>query len=197
MGKNIIVFDIETKDAFSDVGGRDCLERLEISVLGSYDYGTGQYRVYDECELGEFAERLSRKPLLVGFNSRRFDVPILNKYIPFDISKLPQLDIMEEIVRALGHRLGLGSVAQATLGTGKSASGLDAIRFWREGRVEELKRYCLDDVKITKGVYEHGAEKGELLYTPRFGNSPGVVKVSWSIEQPNEPEGSHIQHNLF
>jgi len=197
MGKNIIVFDIETKNSFGDVGGRDGLTKLEISVLGSYDYSDDEYRVYEESELGRFAERLAQKPLLVGFNSRRFDTPILRKYLPFDITRLPQVDIMEEIVKELGHRLGLGSVASATLGCGKSGSGLDAIRFWREGRIDELKRYCLDDVRITKEVFEYGAKNRELLYVPKFGTGPGRVRVAWKVEHPSEPEGSQVQHSLF
>jgi len=197
MGKNIVVFDIETKDAFGDVGGRDGLTRLEISVLGCYDYRAGEYRVYEEGELPAFAERLSKKPLLVGFNSRRFDTPILQKYIQFDLGKLCQLDIMEEIVRALGHRLSLDSVAKATLGKGKSGSGLDAIRFWRAGRIEELKRYCLDDVKITREVFEYGAANKELLYVPKFGPSPARVKVGWEIRHPDESDSESAQQTLF
>ena len=197
MAQNIIVYDIETKDAFSDVGGRDGLTRLEISVLGSYDYDSGEYRIYEERELAAFAERLSKRPLIVGFNSRRFDTPILQKYIPFDLTKLDQLDIMEEIAKVLCHRVALDSVAKATLGEGKSASGLDAIRFWRAGRIEELKRYCLDDVKITKEVFEYGAKNKELLYVPKFGSSPGRVKVCWELRHPDEASGQAAQQSLF
>ncbi|MBN1283218.1 MAG: ribonuclease H-like domain-containing protein [Proteobacteria bacterium] len=197
MGKNIVVFDIETKDAFGDVGGREWLQRLEISVLGAFDYSTGEYAVYEEGELAAFAERLSMRPLLVGFNSRRFDTPILQRYMPFDVSRLAQLDIMEEMAKALGHRVGLDSVARATLGAGKSGSGLEAIRLWREGMIEELKRYCLDDVRITREVFEYGAKNGELLYVPKFGNSPGRVKVAWELEHPEERSGRPEQQSLF
>jgi DEAD/DEAH box helicase domain-containing protein len=197
MGQNIVVFDIETKDAFSDVGGRDFTENLHVSVLGAYDYGSGEFIVYEEKDLPRFMERLTKGPLLVGFNSRRFDTPILQKYAPFDLKKLPQLDIMEEIAKALGHRVGLDCVARPTLSAGKSGSGMDAIRFWREGRIEELKRYCLDDVRLTRDVYEYGARHGELLYTPKFGPSPARVKVSWGIAHPDEASGNQAQQVLF
>jgi len=197
MRKNIVVFDIETKNSFSDVGGRDLADRLDISIVGTYDYASDEFRVYDENQFAELAERLSRKPLLVGFNSRKFDTPILQKYIPFDLKKLPQLDIMEEITRELGHRVGLDSIAKATLGTGKSGSGLEAIRLWREGRIEELKSYCLDDVRITRDVYEYGASRGELLYTPKFGSGKARIGVSWKIEHPEEGADFASQHTLF
>lgn len=197
MKKNIVIFDIETKNSFSDVGGRDLAERLDISIVGTFDYATDDFRVYGEEEFAELAERLSTKPLLVGFNSRKFDTPILQKYIPFDLRKLPQLDIMEEITKELGHRVGLDSIAKATLGEGKSGSGLEAIRLWREGKIDELKRYCLDDVRITRDVYEYGASHGELLYIPKFGTGKARVEVGWSIEHPDSTTGYANQQTLF
>ncbi len=196
MPNNIVVFDIETKDAFSDVGGRDFFEKLEISVVGAYDYDSDEFRVYEEGELPELADRLSRKPLIVGFNSRRFDTPILQKYMPFDLRKLPQLDILEEVQRALGHRVGLDSIAQATLGAGKSGSGLEAIKLWREGKLDALKRYCMDDVRITREIYEYGASEGELFYVPKFGSGKARVEVSWRVENPVESDGQ-TQQSLF
>jgi len=197
MKKNIVVFDIETKDAFSDVGGRDLFEKLEISVVGIYDYGSNEFTVFEEAELQRLADRLSRKPLLVGFNSRRFDVPILQKYMPFDLKKLPQLDIMEEVSKALGHRVALDSIARATLGQGKTGSGLQAIRLWREGRLAELKDYCMSDVRITKDVYEYGADKGELFYVPKFGPGRARVEVAWKIAHPHDVPENRAQHTLF
>ncbi|MFA4875672.1 MAG: ribonuclease H-like domain-containing protein, partial [bacterium] len=197
MSQNIIVFDIETKDAFSDVGGRECFTNLEISVLGAYDYADGKFHTYEEKELPSFAERLAERPVLVGFNSRKFDTPILQKYIRFDLKDLKQLDIMEEIVKELGHRVSLDSVAKATLDEGKSGSGLEAIRLWREGRMEELKRYCLDDVRLTRDVYEYGAAHGELLYVHKFGGGKARAKVSWKIENPQDESDTARQQTLF
>lgn len=197
MGKNIIVFDIETKDAFSDVGGREHFTKLQISVLGVYDYRNAEFKIYEEDELKVFAERLQESPLLVGFNSKKFDVPILQKYIPFSLGNLPQLDVMEVLTNILGHRVSLDSVATATLGTQKSGSGLDAIKYWREGRLEELKKYCLDDVRITRDVFEYGALKNELFYTSKFGGGRNRVQVDWKIEHPDEGKGPDPQQFLF
>lgn len=197
MPQNIIVFDIETKHSFEEVGGRNNFEKLGISVLGVFDYNSGQFAIYEEGELHHFAERLQKKPLLVGFNSRRFDTPILQTYIKFDLRKLPQLDIMEELTRTLGHRVSLDSVAEATLGKGKSGSGLDALRFYREGHMEELKKYCLDDVRITRDIYEYGATKGELFYTSKFGAAKGRALVKWKVIHPNENGEPNRQGSFF
>lgn len=197
MGKNIVVYDIETKRSFDDVGGREHFTKLGISVLGAFDYGTGEFAVYEEGELDRFARRLERRPLLVGFNNRRFDTPILQTYVAFDLQKLAQLDLMEELTRVLGHRVSLESVAQATLGEGKSGSGLDALRYFREGKIEELKRYCLDDVRITRDLYEYGAAHEELFYVSKFGKGRARAPVRWNIVHPEEGSEEERQQSLF
>lgn len=195
--KNIIVYDIETKRAFDEVGGREAFTKLGISVLGAYDYSEDTYTVFEEAELGRFAKRLELKPLLVGFNSRRFDTPILQTYVRFDLKSLPQLDIMEQLVKALGHRVSLDSVARATLGRTKLGSGLDALKYYRNGEMDKLKSYCLEDVRITKEVFEYGAAHGELLYTPKFGAGKARAPVSWRIAHPDECKEPDPQQSLF
>lgn len=197
MKHNIVVYDIETKRTFDEVGGRNNYTKLGISVLGAYDYLTGEYSTYEENELKKFTDRLSKRPLLVGFNSRRFDTPILQTYMPFDLGKLHQLDIMEELTKALGHRIGLDSVAQATLGTGKSGDGLDAIRYYREGKFDELKKYCLDDVRITKDIYEYGAKHGELFFISKYGPTKRRAVVKWEVKHPEEDSDSLKQTTLW
>ena len=71
------------------------------------------------------------------------------------------------------------AIATATLGIGKTADGLDAIKWWREGRLLEIAEYCCFDVKCTKLVHEYGAAHKELNYVDRFRNRR-TVNVSWS-----------------
>ena len=195
-GKNIIVFDLETQRSFDEVGGRNSMEKLGISVLGAYFYQSDEYIVFEESELKNFEERLSDRPLLVGFNSRRFDCPVLQPYVRADLSKFPQLDILEEVVRVVSHRVKLESIAQATLGTGKSGSGLDALKYYRNGEIDKLKGYCLDDVKITREIYEYGADKGEILFMHKYGRGKARVPVTWKIEHP-ESGTENKQMGLF
>ena len=187
-GKNIIVFDVETQRSFDEVGGRNMMDKLGVSVLGTYLYRTDEYRTFEENELKDFEELLSSKPLLVGFNSRKFDCAVIQPYVRVDLGKLPQLDILEEIVKSGGHRVKLDSIAQATLGFGKSGSGLDALRYWHEGDMASLKKYCLDDVRITREIYEYGAENGELLFMSKFGQTKAKAKVSWKVAHPEGDE---------
>ena len=91
-----------------------------------------------------------------------------------------------EVEKVLGHRLKLDSLASATLGTGKSADGLDALRWWQEhkktGNLEPLMKiaeYCCYDVKVTKEVHEYALKHGHLKYNDRNGNAT-QVDVDWS-----------------
>lgn len=197
MTKNIIVLDLETKNSFDDVGGRKNLESLGISLAGVYSYKTDEYKAFREEELGQLEAMLADKPLVVGFNIRHFDIPVLKPYLHFDPAVLPLLDIMEEVVKVMGHRVSLDSVAQATLNEGKSGSGLDAIKYYREGDFEKLTKYCLDDVRITKEVYEYGAKNHEIFFTSKFGKTKSRVPTTWEIKHPNEGAAEESQFKLF
>jgi DEAD/DEAH box helicase domain-containing protein len=166
---NEIVFDIETQSA-----AINDLSAMRASVVGVYFYETDEYVAYEEHELNKLWPRLERADRLIGFNSKGFDVPILNNYYPGDLMRLPHLDILEEIVKSIGFRLKLDSVAQSCLGVGKSGHGLQAVEWWKQGEIEKIKKYCLDDVRVTKGVYEYGVKYGALAYEDRLGGRKAI-----------------------
>ncbi len=178
MGERLVL-DLETQKEFSEVEGRKP-ELLGVSVVGIYSYEQNRYDAYLEADLAtKLAPRLQAADLLIGFNIRRFDIPVLQPYISFSLSTVPVLDIMEEVVKNLGHRLSLDSIAQATLGQGKSGSGLDALKWFKEGRFDLIVKYCLDDVRLTKDVYEYGKKHGRLLAVSRFGTEKLQIPVFW------------------
>lgn len=158
-----IVLDLETKNVFADVGKNDPT-LLDVSLVGVYDSETDSYESYLEEELPWLWPVLERADLLIGFNSNHFDIPLLNKYYPGDLLAIPSLDLLAEIKNVLGRRVSLQSVAEATLGKQKSGHGLQAIEWWKNGEIEKLRMYCLDDVKITKELYEHARTNGVLRY---------------------------------
>lgn len=98
------------------------------------------------------------------FNGDHFDIPLLNKYYNGYLTKIKSLDILKEIRNSLGHRVGLGLVAQATLGTAKSGHGLEAIEWWKKGEIDKIIKYCIDDVKITKDIYEYALKFKKLKF---------------------------------
>jgi len=179
---NHIVLDIETQNLFSDVGGKENLHKLLLSVAGVYSYADKKFLTFTEKELPAFEDLLRKTELIIGFNTDSFDLPVLKKYLSVDIMKIPSLDIMTEIVNAMGHRVSLGDLCVNTLGKKKSANGLIAVDYWRQGRMDELKKYCLDDVRLTRDLYEYGLKNGEIKFTARDANLPyiKILKVDFA-----------------
>lgn len=158
-----IVFDIETANEFSEVGTYDATA-LTISVVGIYDSETDSYQCFEEHEFPQLWKIIEQADILVGFNSDHFDIPLLNKYYPGDLTQIKSVDLLKEIANSLGRRVRLDAVAEGTLGTKKSGHGLEALRWWREGKKDKVRAYCLKDVEITKRIYDHALEHGSLKY---------------------------------
>lgn len=158
-----IVFDIETKNIFQDVGKNDPA-LLDISIVGIHDSETDTYTSYLEEELSRLWPIIEHADMLIGFNSDHFDIPLLNKYYPGDLARIKSIDIMKAVKDALGRRLSLGNIASATLGVAKSADGLQAYTWWKEGKIDLIRKYCLDDVRITKELYEYILKNKKILY---------------------------------
>lgn len=197
-----IVIDLETKRTFDEVGGRDHLDQLEVTVVGVFDYGTEEYTVFEEREIGKLQNLLINASLIVGFNHVSFDLPVLQPYLSIDVSQLPVFDIMVDFQTRMGHRIGLDSIAQATLGVGKTGHGLDAIRYYREGKMKELKDYCLNDVKVTKEVFDYGLTNGKIYYLSKMGNQKKEVPIDWKKFKPSKKLESvqpvaQAQYKLF
>ena len=162
-----VIFDLETQSTFQDVGGH-FPERLMISVAVTYDTTDQVYRRYTEAEAPQLAQDLNQTDLVVGYNLLGFDYLVLQKYAQtVNLAQLPTLDIMVEIQKRLGFRLRLDALATATLQVGKSADGLQAVQWWREGRIEELFEYCQQDVEVTYRIYEFGKQNRYLQYYDR------------------------------
>lgn len=180
-----IVLDLETKKTFREANTNDPA-KLGISVVGVYSYETGNYRAYREHEFNELFPIIERASVIIGFNIRDFDLPALNGYYPGNLMKFPMLDMLEEIRNVLGKRIALDEFAKETLKAKKSGHGLQAINWYNEGKWEELCHYCLDDVKITKELYEYGKKHGALYYLSAFGRKE--VRISWNhpVKQTQE-----------
>ncbi len=170
-----LVIDIETKNSFQDVGGRDNLKDLEVSVIGVYSYESDKYRAFDEHELDDFGKILQKTQLIVTFAGKRFDLPVMSKYFDFDIRAIRHFDILEEIEEKYGRRIGLGILAEANIGAGKTGHGMEAVDLYARGEMEKLKSYCLNDVKLTRGLYDLIKSRGYLWMPQR--NSNEMIKV--------------------
>lgn len=160
---NYIIFDLETQNIFSDVGSSDPTD-LDISVATVYESDTDTYTTVAIDELENIWPIIERADALVGYNSNHFDIPLLNKYYPGDLTMIKSIDLLEDIKLSLGRRLRLDSVAHATIGAKKSADGLQAVRWWREGNIAAIKKYCEQDVKVTKKVFDYARAHGHVKF---------------------------------
>ena len=158
-----IVFDIETRNIFQDVGSNDPVD-LDISVVCIYDYETDTYQSFLQEDFGKLWPIIEHADMLITFNGDHFDIPLLNKYYPGDLTKIKSLDLLKEVKKSLGFRIKLDSIAQATLGHGKSGHGLEAVTWWKNGEIEKIKKYCIDDVKATKDIYDYALKNGTLKF---------------------------------
>ena len=177
--KEMLFFDLETQHSFQEVGGRDHLGKLLVSVAVTYSSLTKEFKSYTEPQVFQLIEDLFQADTVVGFNLIQFDYRVLKPYTPKDFSQLKTIDMLLHIKNKLGFRLSLDSLAQATLGTGKSADGLQAIRWYREGKIDELIAYCKDDVEITYRLYEYGKQNGYVCYQDRYSGQIRKVFVTW------------------
>jgi RNase_H superfamily len=178
---DIVYFDLETQRTANDVGGWDKKHQMGMSVGVTYSTADGTYKIFSESRAGDLVARLRKADLVVGYNILSFDYEVLMGYTILDLPHyLPTLDLLQHVERATGHRLKLEELAQGTLGVGKIAEGLDAIRWWREGKVMEIAKYCCFDVKVTRLVHEHGARHGELFYSDRFGRKQRM-EINWKL----------------
>ena len=166
-----IFLDVETKRTFEEVGGF-FPEKLGISFVGiairEGMSGPGELQGFFEKDLPDLFPILETADVVVGFNIDGFDMPSMVNYYSGDIAQIPTLDLMDRIKDSVGHRIGLDAVAKETLGMGKTGDGLDAIKYYRAGQLDKLRDYCLQDVAVTRDLYDHGLNKGQVKFRNKW-----------------------------
>lgn len=185
-----VVFDIETSNIFQEVGSNNPAD-LSISVVGLYEYEGDRYSTFLVEEFPKLWPILEGADMFITFNGDHFDIPLLNKYYSGDLLKIKSLDILKEMQKSAGRRMKLDQIAEGTFGINKQGYGLDAVRWWREGEIEKVKKYCLDDVRITKQVYEYALQNGKLIF--KEGPNLNEVKLDTSNWEtlPSAPTLNH------
>ena len=156
-----VVFDIET------IGDIQDMATMKVTVVSIYEYENDSYRSFEEHELGALWPIFERAERIIGFNSEHFDVPILNRYYTGNLSVIPHLDMLKVVKEVTGRRYKLNDLVKATLQMEKSADGLQAMEWFKEGKLDLIKQYCEQDVKVTKELYDFG-RKNKMIYYPNL-----------------------------
>jgi DEAD/DEAH box helicase domain-containing protein len=180
----VVVFDIETIGGMGRGAWKP--EDLELTICCTHDSETDTYDSFLKEDLARLWKLLENTDVLVGYNSDHFDIPVLNKYYPGDLTRIKSLDLLKEIQNVLGRRVKLDAVADGTLGKKKSADGLQAQVWWKEGNIKKLREYCLKDVEITKQVYQHALDKNVLYFKELGAKKEIKLDTSrWLTEAPS------------
>lgn len=178
--RDTLVIDLETKKSLADVGGEANIRQLGISVAGVYSYLQDTFFALEEHEISRLEDMLANTEHIIGFNIRHFDLPVLEPYLNnFSLGKMAVTDMFIDASEFLGHRVGLNALAKATLKEEKSGHGLEALQWFKEGRVEEVKKYCLDDVRLTRDLYEYGKKHGHVLFESYTDGKVHSIPVPW------------------
>jgi DEAD/DEAH box helicase domain-containing protein len=174
----MLVFDLETQNTFDDVGGRAHIRRLRMSVGVTYDPDWNLYRAYTEEQASDLIAALRAADQVVGYNLYGFDYEVLQAYTRERLTFPPTVDMLLHLERALGWRPKLDDVVAATLGERKSGDGLDAVRWFRQGRLDLVTEYCKRDVEVTWKLYDFGRRHGYVHVLDRR-YSLRRVPVAW------------------
>jgi DEAD/DEAH box helicase domain-containing protein len=178
-----ITFDLETKNFFQDVGSSDPTD-LDISVVCIHDSLNDQYSSFLEKDFNKLWPTIEQADMLVTWNGDHFDIPLLNKYYPGDLTKIKSLDLMKKVQETFGRRLKLDSVGEATLGKNKTGHGSDAITWWQNGEIDKLISYCIEDVRLTKELYDYAIQNKKLKYKEIGGIKEILLDTKdWEIPQ--------------
>lgn len=176
--RHYLVFDLETKTLVDAVGGWKNFKQLEVSIGCAYDSKTDEVLVFHEKDMADLC-RLCEERLVVGYNVVGFDLPILEKY-GLKMDNLDVFDIMLEVQSVSNWRfVKLEKVAQATLGTGKSAEGTMAVEWWEQGKIDKIIEYCKQDVVVTRDVFQFGMNNGYIKIQKAEGEA-AQFPVNWT-----------------
>ncbi|MFQ5452442.1 MAG: hypothetical protein ACE5DQ_02660 [Candidatus Paceibacterota bacterium] len=184
-----LVLDLETKRTFRTTPKT---QDLGVSLVGVYDYKTGKLKSYLEDELTTLFPVLEEASVIIGFNIDHFDMPVLSPYYPGNISQFKTFDILADVKVQLGRRLSLNDLVAATLDKKKSGHGLQAIQYYKSGQIDKLRKYCLDDVDLTRKLFEFGVRHNHIFYP----NHVGKVKLPVSWSRHKEYKGERDDMNL-
>jgi DEAD/DEAH box helicase domain-containing protein len=176
---NYVFFDLESQNLFDDVGGRGNIDKLKVACAVTYSTEKNDFTVYWEKDVPALIAELKSATKVVGFNLQGFDYLVLRPYSPETrFASIPTLDMLLELQKILGFRIGLDSIASATLGATKTADGIKSVEWFRNGELDKVAEYCKADVDITRRVFEFGRDNGHIFYKSRLG-SKLKVEVKW------------------
>ena len=93
-----IVLDLETKTAPRGWSDREELKNLGVSVVGVWSDEGDYFKAFRESEFKSLETLLKNADRLIGFAVKKFDIPVLQPHIGFDLGEIPVLDMFEDVM---------------------------------------------------------------------------------------------------
>lgn len=177
-----IFFDLETKHWSDEVeGGWSNIAAFGLSVAVTCWNDSATFQTWLEDDASKLVKELERADRIIGFSIIGFDYEVLRAYVPALHTLLDNksFDILADVRSRLGFRVSLDSICTATLNKSKSGSGYDALRWFRQGEIEKVVRYCQMDVGLTRDIYRYGQAHGFISYCYPDMEQPEKVHVDW------------------
>jgi DEAD/DEAH box helicase domain-containing protein len=181
-GGGPLVLDVETQYLSDEVpGGWTAVHKFLIALTVTWDRQNG-IRVWYEGDAGRLLQELGKFDPIVTFNGENFDFKVLSAYGPVEALYGKSTDMLAILSKRLGFRVKLDSVAQATLGRGKTGTGTECVEWWRSGDPVQRQRvvdYCTMDVELTRDLYLFVKEHGYLMIDDLRQNMRRRVELNW------------------
>ena len=174
----ILYFDLETQNSSDDVGGWGNIHKMKLAVGVVWDSLEEKYFTYLEKNAKKLVEKLRSANLVVGFNVIGFDYVVLQPYADIDLQEIPTFDMLVDIKKKLGFRLSLNHLARQNLNVEKSADGLISLKWWKEGKIDNIIEYCTKDVQVTRDLFLFGTSNGYVEYQSK-GRGIQKLNVEW------------------
>jgi DEAD/DEAH box helicase domain-containing protein len=193
----VVTFDLETQRSAEEVGGWHNAHLMRLACAVAWDSADEEFFTYREHQVDALLERLAGADLVIGFNAHRFDYRVLRGYDARDLSRLPTFDLLDAIHERLGFRLPLGHLGEETLGVPKSADGLQSLQWFKEGRHDEIARYCQQDVAILRDLFDYACQRGHLLFRAKNGERvrlPMRISVAEVVDRERKKDAQRRMH---
>ena len=199
--KPVLALDIETENYSWEVGGWDRTHLFEPTVVATWDGSeahlfsknalTVEGATLHPLHPRDIGEHLLKHTeaggVIVGHNIAGFDLPVLRDAL--DCHEAGALlgkqdtcvrDTARLFRSAAKHAVALEELCKHTLGAGKSGmSSIEAPAAWREGRFDEVAKYCLDDARLAYDLYAHGCSDGFVKARSRDTGAVVEIEVAW------------------
>jgi DEAD/DEAH box helicase domain-containing protein len=168
-----IFFDIETLRLSHEVeGGWSNIAKFGLAVAVTWD-DKNNFRRWFEADVQALIYEMGRFARIISFNGDRFDFEVLRGYHSVGNLVPRSFDLLADLHRKLGFRIKLDDLARETLGHQKTGNGLEIVQWWRDGRKEEVCKYCENDVQLLVDLVEFARKKKYVVVNKR------LLPVEW------------------